>query len=811
MASPERQEEIAGIVAPLLADNIITTVPTIVTVNQADIAQAISEITVETQTLGVPLLQLELIDPAWKIQRSGLCDQDTNGLVARADVNYPPGTNVWWRLAMVDGTNDLTQTNLTLTFQLRIVSYLQACFGAFTAPPGTTTRAQFIKSLVDRMPKEIDQSILGPGPQDIQFVCPQLNQLQPIAGSTAQQQVIVGPNSVGTSSDAVQASAKAAINKAKRIGAGAVAALTVGGQKMSHTQRQVANILLAECEKNNAPAVCWEAILYAGMGESTLGTFPGTYSGGGVLQGTSFPNPHDTAGEADAFLLGGQGFGNNGGGAIALANQGISDPVFIANSVEDNAVFMAYLKAGKHGNFDSYAHVWGGDSKKGIAEADAIINAYGGPALSPGATGLATTNPVSDVSQLARGTTDNPYEDSWTCMQRLASEVNWDLFGSPQPHPGQWGNFLYYISGTDLVSQKPSLYLRLSDDGTQWTATTDGKNGNTPVLNTGGVTSLNYSVDNTAFLYFQSKDTAASIKAHGSGKGRTTKKTRIRTPQTPTQVRFDLITAPLEFNAGDVFVFQNTHAIDGRWIVEDVTHNTLQDLFAQFTLGPPTFPYPEPQANAVTTLAGTQVNLAALKTSADSSGLSSTGTTASMITSPGLAAGAAQAAQLCLAKQKASGGFHYPINDSIGARPINYNIFGPYPVIEDCSGFCIACYKAAQLPDPSGNNYNGNGFTGDMITNCTKVSQGDAQPGDFCFFGPSTSATVHVNMYVGNGQSISMGREGDPSIGPAAQMGPAGFLGFFRSNGGTNSPLANPLAPIAAGPDPSSFFKGKLH
>ena len=171
MSDKSEALELAGIVVPQLASNIITSVPTI-TITQQDLETAISEITLETQTLGSPLLQMVLIDPAWKIQRSGLCDIDADGLVPKVDVNYPPGTSVWWRLAMVDGGNDMTQANLTLTFQLRIISYLQNCYGPFSAPPGTTTRAQFIKDLVDKMPREIDQSILGPGPKTIQFVCP---------------------------------------------------------------------------------------------------------------------------------------------------------------------------------------------------------------------------------------------------------------------------------------------------------------------------------------------------------------------------------------------------------------------------------------------------------------------------------------------------------------------------------------------------------------------------------------------------------------------------------------------------------------
>ena len=610
--------------------------------------------------------------------------------------------------------------------------------------------------------------------------------------------MIVGPNAVGTGSNAVTQSLKARVNKIKGIGAGALKVLTVQGQKMTNAQKSVANQLLGECETLTAPPVCWVAIMYAAMGETGLGSNPSTYSTGGVLQGTSFPDPTDTAGEAKAFLTGTNGFGNNGGGAIKLANNGDTDPVHIANSVEDNAVFIS-----THGTGDSYGHEWPGGSQQGLAEAEAIVNAYGGPGLSAGALAGGGAEIVSDVAQLARGTTDNPFEDSWTCIQRLAAEVNWDAFGSPQPSPGQWGNYLYYIAGTDLVTQKPACYISLSDDGTQWTATTDGIDGNKPTSSDGVVTQLTFTVDNTAFLYLQAKETKAAVK--GGGSKRTSRNTRIRTPQTPTEVRFDLIMAPFEFNAGDVFVFQNTGAINGRWLVEDVTHNTLNDLFAQFTLGPPTEPYPEPQGTAVLTTSGNQVSLTSLLNQSGSSFSSTGGTAATQVTATGQLAGVAQAAQIALARQKSKGGYNYS-----QARPVNFQIFGPYPVNIDCSGFAIACYKAAGLSDPSHNSYNGSGYTGDMIPHCAQISQGDAVPGDLCFFGPSQSATTHVNVYVGNGQSISMGEQGDPSQGPSSQMGPSGFLGFFRSDVAINAPSASAVL-AATDPNPGKPFKPKLH
>ena len=162
-------------------------------------------------------------------------------------------------------------------------------------------------------------------------------------------------------------------------------------------------------------------------------------------------------------------------------------------------------------------------------------------------------------------------------MHRLAADVNWKIFSSPQPHPGEWGNYIYYIDGVTAVAQKPSLYLSLSDSGNYWIAQDpetgkylDGSNGD------GMVTNLTSTMDNTAFQVEQVKQAGAANGKQGSA--RITRKTRIKRPQTPSQMMFNLIvggSGVLRYNAGDVFVVRNAGSLDGRWIVEDVTHNIL--------------------------------------------------------------------------------------------------------------------------------------------------------------------------------------------------------------------------------------------
>lgn len=785
------EEEQAGIYSPLLANDILAAVET-ADITADELADTIGEVSVQTQTSGPPILTMSLIDPSWKIQRSAICAVDEDGfLVNQIDVNYPPGGPVWWRMVMAEGGGDLTSANLTLTFRFRLVDYLSSCTGPFSAPPGTKTRAEFVKAMFDRMKHEIDKSVLGPGGlDDIHFICPEIDVIQPIAPSDPSRTSTPDVSTAAISdSGNVTFSKSASVNKTAGAGAGAEKKLTVRGRQISSAQRHRANIALGVGNTLRAPHEAMVACIYAAMGETDLGDDPNTFNGSGtggavgVWQGTpgTWGDGKDVTGQATAFYKGGRDF--QAGGAIARALAG--DPAWkIANEVEANAVWI-------HSRGDSYAGYFPGGQRAGIAEAKAIV--AGG-----GAATVSSSTPTSDVSQLARGTSDNPDEDSWSCMQRLASEVNWDLFASPQPHPGHWGNYLYYISGTKLAAQKPSLYIQLSADGTEWTATTDGVDGNTPTSSDGAVSSLSYTFDNTAFQYEQ----AVSGSRTSSKKA---KKTRIRTPQTPAQCRFAMVSAPMEFNAGDVFVFQDAGPINGRWVVEDVTHNTISDLFAQFTLGPPTVAYPEPQGEPITDALGAD-------------GLPAK----SGVTAHGSAAGAAQAAEAALRLQQENSNFTYA-----EVRPINYNILKNNPISIDCSGFVTACYKVAGLHDPNGLGYNGAGYTGSLIAHCTKISEGDAGPGDLCFFGSSESSTTHVNIYVGNGQSISMGSQGEPKKGPSSQMGPSGFLGFYRSNYATPSraddptpasvPAGNPVPRRGSRPNVFTtpivppFFDGRLH
>lgn len=696
-------------VSRLIASQVVAsssgTTPTV-----EDLAAAISDVQIETQTLGASLLVVTLIDPGWQIQRSGFLNITSEGLLDEIDVNFPQGSGYWWRLAMVEGTNDLSAPNLMLTFQDRIISYLQDKWGPKGVAPGTVTRAQFIKQLVDEVGN-------GDGLQPIKFVCPGVNQLQPV-----QTQALTN---LGTTTvlDGATATAKAnKTNKAPGLTLGSK--FTIKGASASYQQIQNLNTALALAVQLGANQVATEALVCAGIAESGWQNIPNTQGSDywGVLQGNKSTFAiDDVTGMVTSFLKGGNGF--QAGGAINLALT-VSDPGVIAYRVE-----------GDLSNFN-------GDTTKAtsfysqwLPEAQTIMATWGSTTQAVALT--------SDVSQLTRGTSDNPDESSWDCIQRLAQEVNWSAFSN--------GDTLYYMDGPTLAAQAPSVYLSLDKAGTTWTAK------NPPDGDTAAnvVSNLTHTFDNTAFLY----------QATRKKKGKVQRTSRIRTPQTPSRVKLNLLCGVLDYRAGDVISFQNSGVINGRWIVEDTTRNTLADTFTQLTLGPPTAPNLEPAA----TTKGFELS--------GSTGLASTASSA--ITSPGTATGAVQAAQIALSQQQANPSLYQYLEQVEPARnAVTSGLFGPAPRVMDCSKFVTLCYKAAGLPDPNHQGYNPFGNTGSLIAQCNIT--GNPQPGDLAFYGPSTSNTLHVTIYVGGGQVISMGRQGDPSQGPTAAMGPSGFLGYWH-------------------------------
>jgi cell wall-associated NlpC family hydrolase len=57
------------------------------------------------------------------------------------------------------------------------------------------------------------------------------------------------------------------------------------------------------------------------------------------------------------------------------------------------------------------------------------------------------------------------------------------------------------------------------------------------------------------------------------------------------------------------------------------------------------------------------------------------------------------------------------------------------PLATDCSGFVTVCYFLAGAPDPNGRGYDGEGWTGTLLTHMTAIAPDDVQAGDVVVYG----------------------------------------------------------------------------
>lgn len=657
------------------------------------LASAISEIELETQIAGASFIKVSVVDPYWVLATSGWLDVSDEGLLDEIEVEFPEKSGWMWTLCAVEITNDVTQPNLILTFEDRIIARLRKKWGPKNIPSGATTRAQFVKALVDEV------GVSGKEPA-IKFVCPELNVLQPVETKTEGE--------LETEGAAEQTATKA--NKGRAVSA--ASAVTIKGVKPTPEQIKNINIAMGVANAKAAPPLATEALLEACIQENTFTNTPGgDGTSSGLLQFLASTaaslgiNPLDAQQCCEAFLTRSYSAGTSavgGGGAIEYTHKYPSKtPDEVAQAAQGSAFPKAYAQ-------------W-------KAEAQVIIHAYGGVTLGTKATG------ETDVPQLKRGSTSNPDEDSWECITRLAQQVSWFAFSD--------GNILFYMDGPALRDQEVTLFLNVPENLVY------RDEGRHKVEERGVIQiPLTANFDNTAFLY----------RSTHPVKGRTQRKSRISKPSTPSEVKMQLVCAPEEYRAGDVFEFVASGPINKRWIVTDATRNCLKDTFTTFTLEPPVAPLPEPEAAET------------------NSGAKEPG-------SEGSASSVAEAAKKALTEQQAKHCYEYSEESN---RENNGTLFGPAPRTMDCSAFATLCYKAAGLPDPSNKSYSPIGDTSTIIANCKKVS--NPKPGAFCFFGSSEAATTHVTIYVGGGKAISMGQQGDPEEGSAETTGPAGFLGYYE-------------------------------
>lgn len=318
-----------------------------------------------------------------------------------------------FRLVKVSKSGD----DLTLTFEDRVVYWLRRKRGEKRSPRKRLTRAQFILGLLREIKAE-----------RVRFVCPELNLRQPIDKPSHASRVRIDGRAVAAST-----ARKRGTNKSGR-GLAPSGALTVKGAPATPEQRRIAERCLAVADDLNAGAKATLALAEACIVESGFRNLPyGDASSVGVLQLLSMHGSQTTRLNVEwcarKFLQ--DGFTGRGG-AIAVAKR---NPRMSAGQVAQAVQGSAFP--------DRYDQTQ--------REAAKWVVAYAGSGADIAEATAAGGNTGYKSYQFAR----EGDEDSWTAIQRLATEVGWRCF--------MMGHSLYYMSEEDLFRRKPQYAIRPSD------------------------------------------------------------------------------------------------------------------------------------------------------------------------------------------------------------------------------------------------------------------------------------------------------------------------------------------------------------
>jgi cell wall-associated NlpC family hydrolase len=289
-------------------------------------------------------------------------------------------------------------------------------------------------------------------------------------------------------------------------------------------------------------------------------------------------------------------------------------------------------------------------------------------------------------------------EDNWTCIKRLADEVQWRAFFI--------SGVFYFLTDDDLLKTQPIATVTEESQG----------------------------VMGIGFDYDVGKPAA--------------------TVDIPCQVGLWL--AP----PGSVIVIDDLGPISGRWLVNTFARSLFEsNADVNLTKKQPKLMEPGTESAKLPTWAagsgaGSSVAGEGSPNQAQFGGI------------PGInnndRASVVAVAKRALQIEKS---WHYDY-----AHPWETGIHAPRPIPDtlwsqdahnrlDCSSFAILVYKEAGCDDPSGNNYNGTGYTGDIARHGMPVNV--AQPGDLVLYG-SPPDYEHVAVYIGNGQNIEIG--GDQGV-----------------------------------------------
>ncbi len=461
---------------------------------------------------GSSTIEIDLNDDDRSILRSGT-------LSSRLDFKID---GLWWSLVAVK--KDQRDT-LTLTFESREIAVLRLYNTFIIAKRTQVTRAQFIL----RMIREVSQ-------MKINVVIPELKKVQPteaeVAGSTppwqssgsAAQQGGITANDDDTPSDATPGTREYAVRN-----------LTVKSDKATKEQIDNANIILDQGVKMGASRKVLVCSIMTAIVESTIHNYPGgDRDSVGLFQQRdswgSFEDRHDPRTAAAMFFR------------ACLAN----DRKY--PNVSYNDLCQLTQRSGTPYAYGKYQ-----------AEGELFVTAFGIPGGNPtskffdNVASPIPSPPSSVTSELGMrsqsfdgigsdfffyrgipqdGSRDWGLEDSWTCIQRLANEVQKRAFM-------RLGVFWYVAEEYLFTDMQPIMNITESSQG----------------------------VDYISFDYDRGKKYA----------------------QVTLSVRIGRWQAP----PGSIVILQDVGPINGKWLVSDF-RRSLFDKTAEVTLKKPLPELPEP-------------------------------------------------------------------------------------------------------------------------------------------------------------------------------------------------------------------------
>jgi hypothetical protein len=389
-----------------------------------DIAGAITAGSIERTIEGASTLNLDVFDRDRKLLRSGR-------LAARTDVRID---GLWFRLAAVNKESD----TLSLTFEDREIAILRTYFSIIKASAATarqrTTRAEFIL----RMIREVKEF-------RIPWVIPELDVVQPIEEDQQTKQPLGGndqnaikrgkgiPHGAGEDSFPDKA-------RQHQYSSRVIPGLRVKGERMTNYQIDCTNAVLNAAASMGCTRPELVMTVMCGITESRLQNLRG--------------------GDRDSV-----GFFQQ------RASQGWPAS---RNLARDTKAFITALKTyeGRHPHFD-YNDLIQGVQNSGTPnaygphrnEAERIVTAYGESADFANDNAMQSFGGTAADYEFYRGVPPAlglhnwGRENSWTCIQRLASEVNLRAFFVS-------GTF-YYISEIDLMKSKPAAIISEDTKGVE--------------------------------------------------------------------------------------------------------------------------------------------------------------------------------------------------------------------------------------------------------------------------------------------------------------------------------------------------------